>query len=125
MACASVDVRAATSPTSTMKILSHMKSLFGEYHSEVVHLRLEREIDTKKSSVYMIFSCLIYNDVVVEESVLIIPPCCRAVVVCLECWLETWPLCPHCREPLAIDNCVKLSVLRLLFDLLAQYDSDH
>ena len=118
-------VRCSTSHTATLKILSEIKSILGDYHSEVVHLRLEKEIDTKKSCVYAIFSCLICKDVVVEQSVAVVPPCCRAAVVCLECmerWLETQPTCPHCREPLVIDDCVKMPVLRPLFDFLAQYN---
>ena len=114
-------------PTPTMKILSEIKCLLGDYHTEVVHLRLEREIDTKKSSVYMMLSCLICKEIAAEESVPVVPPCCRAAVVCQECmdrWLDTQPTCPHCREPLLIDNCVKFPILRPLFDFLAQCGND-
>ena len=113
------------SPSPTVKMFSDIKSLLSDYHREVVHLRLERELEDKRPSVYMIFSCLICKDVPAEEAAPLVPPCCRAAVVCHDCmdrWLESQPSCPHCREPLTMDRCDKLPILRPLFDFLAEHN---
>lgn len=110
--------------SSTIQLLSEIRSLLGDYHCEVVRLRLERELDARKATVYASFSCLICKEIVNEESAPVVPPCCRASVVCFECmirWLENQPSCPHCREPLEIENCSKLPILRPLFDFLEEY----
>ena len=76
--------------SSTIKILSDIKSLMGDYHTEAVRLRLERELDEKKLSVFL-FSCLICKEIVFEESSPVVPPCCRASVVCCD-WKISHPV---------------------------------
>ena len=119
-----IKIRAPPSDSPTVKMLSEIKSLLSSYHQEVVRLRLERELqEEKKPTLYSMFSCLICKDVVVEESAPLVPPCCRAAVLCRECmdqWLENQPSCPHCREPLSIESCDKLPILRPLFDFLSE-----
>ena len=121
-----VKVSAPLSDSPTVKMLSEIKSLLSNYHSEIVHLRLERELEEKKPTLYSMFACLICKDVVVEESAPLVPPCCRAAVLCRECmdhWLENQPSCPHCREPLTIERCDKLPILRPLFDFLSEQEN--
>ena len=74
--------------SATMKI-SDIKSLIGDCPTEVVSLRLERELD-KRSSVFM-FSCFICKDIFCEESAPVVPVCCRAYVVyeCMVHWLKS------------------------------------
>lgn len=113
-----VKIPAPASPT--FKLLSDIKTMIGDYHNEVVHLRLERELEQKRSTIFLMFSCLICKDTVTESSP-VVPPCWE----CMERWLETQeqPTCPLCREPLQIDSCAKLPILRPLFEFLSRYSS--
>ena len=74
-----------------------------------------------------IFTCLICADDISESSEPVVPTCCRNVVYCRECldhWLTTNTVCPHCRAPLlSVDSCHTLPIIRPLFELLRTVNS--
>lgn len=95
------------------KILKDIKYAVDKYHEEAKRFRLWRELDEQKSALIFAFACLICKDVVSTDSTPVVPPCCRAAVMCMckEClisWLEYQPSCPHCREPMSIDECLPM-----------------
>lgn len=114
--------------SSSMKLLSEIKVTLETYHREVVSMRLERDLEKSKSSILMIFSCLICKDIVDSESIPIVPPCCKAAVMCTSClerWLENQQSCPHCREEMPdIGICSPFPVLRPLYDLLSKSEQE-
>ena len=106
-----------------VKMLKDIKCAMDKYHEEVKHFRLWRELDEQKSAIIFAFSCLICKDVVSPDNTPVVPPCCRAAVMCKEClisWLDNQASCPHCREPLVIDDCLSMPPLRPLFDVLSK-----
>ena len=79
------------------------------------------EVLSDQKSLKDLFTCLVCKQVTLEESKPTIPPCCRSVVVCESCiqqWLETNPIRPHCRSPLSFDNCMPQPLLIPMFELL-------
>lgn len=96
--------RPAVYSTEAVKMLKDIKFAMDRYHEEAKRFRLWRELDEQKSALMFAFACLICKDVVSSDSIPVVPPCCRAAVMCKEClisWLENQPSCLHCRELLA------------------------
>lgn len=109
--------------SSTMKLLSEIKVTLETYHREMVNMRLEKEVESSRSSIFMIFSCIICKDIVSAEASPVVPPCCQAAIICRAClerWLQSQQSCPHCREEISnIEICTPLPVLRPLYNLLS------
>ena len=65
------------------------------------------------------FECLICKSTVSFPA--IVSPCCSIVIGCQGCieqWLTSNPVCPHCRETTIIEECTKLPFIRTLKNLL-------
>lgn len=114
--------------SSATKLLSEIKVTLETYHREVVNMRLEKEVASSRSSIFMMFSCIICKDIVSAEAAPIVPPCCQAAIMCKAClerWLESQQSCPHCREEISdIEICTPLPVLRPLYDLLSKSNQE-
>ena len=94
--------RPALSSPEALTLLKDIKFSMDRYHQEVQRIPMWNELDEKKSSLIFAlnFACLICKDVVSPESAPVMPPCCRAAVMCKECllnWLDNQQTCPHCR----------------------------
>ena len=66
-----------------------------------------------------VFTCIVCKQVVNESSRPIMPPCCKSIVCCSDClsqWVDTSPICPHCRSEISLDSCVVQPLLRPLFE---------
>ena len=64
---------------------------------------------TKKSILCEIFTCIICKELVVDDKVPVMPSCCSSMLSCKQCleqWLEAAGVCPHCRQPISIDDCI-------------------
>ena len=68
--------------SSTMKLLFEIKGILETYHREVVDLRLKKEVESSRSSILMIFSCIICKEYVSAEAAPVVPPCCQAAIMC-------------------------------------------
>ena len=68
-----------------------------------------------------IFTCLICKQISSESSRPVVPPCCRSIICCYNCinqWISTSPICPHCRSPITIDECESQPVIRPIFNVI-------
>ena len=68
-----------------VKMLKDIKCAMDKYHEEARRFRLWRELDEQKSALVFAFACLICKDVVSPDNTPVVPPCCRAAVMCKEC----------------------------------------
>lgn len=72
-----------------------------------------------------IFTCLICKELIREDSRPVMLPCCRNAICCYECintWLITSPICPHCRETVDIESCLPQPLIR---PMLICFMSEH
>ena len=74
-----------------------------------------------------IFSCIICKSTITTTSNLVVAPCCQTALACRDC-LEEWlsstdnHTCPNCREPIDIEQCSPMPVIRPLIAALANGD---
>ena len=68
-----------------------------------------------------IFTCLICKQISVESARPVVPPCCNSIVCCYDCisqWVCSSPVCPHCRSPITIDDCLPQPTLKPIFNII-------
>ena len=74
-----------------------------------------------KNALKEIFTCLICKQISTEASKPVIPPCCQSVICCFDCiqqWISSSPVCPHCRSPITIDSCLVQPLFKPMFELI-------
>ena len=71
-----------------------------------------------------IFQCLVCKNNTSSSSEPLLMPCCKSAIICRAClqeWFDSSPgnrTCPHCREPLNIDDCPCIPLIRPLLAAL-------
>ena len=103
--------------------------MFSELKDQIqsINDKVDENSNSNKTlaSLREMFTCLICRSVVEETSRPVMLPCYRSAICCYDCmsrWLETSPICPHCREAVQIENCNPQPILRPMFNLLGNQD---
>lgn len=68
-----------------------------------------------------IFTYLICKQISVESARPVVPLCCNSVVCCYDCisqWICSSPVCPRCRSPIMIDDCLPQLTLKPIFNII-------
>lgn len=108
---------------------SKITKMFSELKDQIKSIddKVQESSNSNKTlaSLREMFTCLICRSIVEESSRPVMLPCCRSAICCHDCisrWLETSPICPHCREAVQIENCTPQPILRPMFNLIQNQD---
>ena len=119
--------REVSFPPEISKALEEIKESVANYQQDVLskvadsHVVNERAMAIFTQMLYNTFKCIICTEIVEEGSEALIPPCCQSILFCKNCivrWTENSHSCPHCREPLQLQECQAFPFYRPLFQLL-------